>query len=111
MHRHGWHILWQGDTLVLARAVPVRFDVSAQTRLPSVRRPLRLAQQVRQDLWRALRDLRGFSPCVSVAPQDGEVILRAGGRAAHPVAPGVPARIAAVLEDGANRARWTRWAA
>ena len=68
----GWHITRAEGTLTLSRRLPARFDLGVGTVLPQVARPERLAHQVRQDLWRALRDLRGFAPCVRITPQDGQ---------------------------------------
>ncbi|MEO0360348.1 MAG: hypothetical protein AAF322_04530, partial [Pseudomonadota bacterium] len=67
---------------------------------------LRLAHQVRQDVWRALRRLRGFSPAVEVRDAPGGVTVRAGGRVDGPVPPGAAERIASVLADERNRRRW-----
>ena len=104
-----WHILTSGDTLTLARHLPPRFDVVAETRLPAMGRR-RLAHQVRQDMWRALQRLRGFSPVVEVTRDGDAVRLRAGGRVAGPCPPNAAARIASVLADPGNRARWARYA-
>ena len=94
--------------VVLARGpvpVPVRFDVSAETRLAAAP-PGRIAHQVRQDLWRALRRLRGFAPVVSVTPVEDGLQVVAGGAVAGAIPPGTAARIAAVLDHPGNRARW-----
>ncbi len=109
MTRTRWHILREGDTLTLCRALPARFDVVAETVLPRMRKD-RLAQQVRQDLWRALQSVRGFSPVVRVEDRGDMLHLRAGGRAAAPIAASLIARIEDVLEDTANRRRWLRHA-
>lgn len=112
MARRPWHMHENGGELVLARRWPARFDLSVETRLPPLARPARLAHQVRQDLWRALRDLRGFSPCVAVRSGPDGITLRAGGQldGARPT-PRDAERIAQVLDDPANRARWARWSA
>lgn len=103
--RRGWHMTRLPDGgVVLARAAP-RFDVWAETRLPAASPP-RIAHQVRQDVWRALRRLRGFAPVVSVTPSPEGLLVRAGGAVAGAVPPGTAGEIAVVLEDGANRARW-----
>jgi len=105
-HKHGrWHVLRDGARLVLARRVPARFDVAAQTMLPLMSRG-RLAHQVRQDLWRALQDLRGFSPVIEVTRMADHLHLRAGGQVACMVPSGVEMRIAEVIENPANRSRW-----
>lgn len=91
-------------SVVLARG-PVRFDVSAETRL-AVASPGRIAHQVRQDLWRALRQLRGFAPVISVTPVDDGLRVVAGGAVAGAIPPGTAAQIASVLDHPANRARW-----
>jgi hypothetical protein len=90
--------------VVLARGA-VRFDVSAETHLPAAP-PARVAHQVRQDLWRTLRRLRGFAPVVSVEPDAAGLRVIAGGAVAGVIPPGTGARIAAVLEHRGNRARW-----
>ncbi|EAR49495.1 hypothetical protein OG2516_00324 [Oceanicola granulosus HTCC2516] len=99
----------QGDTLVLARRMPARMDVAAETRLAAMPR-LRLARQVRQDVWRALQRVRGFSPVIEVHAEGDGLRLVAGGQVDGAVPPGASAAIAAVLEDRDNRARWARHA-
>lgn len=105
-----WHILREGATLTLARQLPVRFDVGVVAEFPKMGK-LRLAQQVRQDMWRALRGVRGFSPVVHVEEQDHGLRLRAGGRVEGP-APraGLETIIAGVLACPRNRARWAAFA-
>ncbi|MEE4117794.1 MAG: DUF6497 family protein [Paracoccaceae bacterium] len=106
----GWHILREGDAVTVTRRLPLRWDVAAETALPGAGR-LRVAQQVRQDLWRRLRRLRGFAPAVRVARADGGLAVRAGGRVDGPLdRQGVEARIAELLADPAARARWLRCA-
>lgn len=90
--------------MVLARG-PVRFDVSAETLLPSAA-PLRIAHQVRQDLWRALQRLRGFAPVVAVTPVDAGLRVVAGGAVDGAIPPGTSALIADLLTHPGNRARW-----
>lgn len=109
MGRSSWHILRQPDGLTLARRVPVRFDVSATTRLPDMSL-VRLAHQMRQDIWRELRNLRGFSPVIELTRSDGEIIARAGGQIDGSAAHSIEARIAAVIENPTHRARWARHA-
>lgn len=110
MNRSRWHILREGDVLTLARRLPVRFDVSASTRLPMGSRR-KVAQQVRQDVWRALQNLRGFAPVVQVTRTDGGLDVTAGGQVAGRfLRAHAEAQIAAVLQDPENRARWMRWA-
>lgn len=79
MSRKGWHVLRDGPRLTLARKLPARFDVEAATNLPAAGR-LRLAWQVRQDIWRALQRQRGFSPVIEVTSGPGGLFVRAGGR-------------------------------
>lgn len=105
MTRRRWHITREGDALTLARHVPVRWDVRAQTRLPLARRG-RVAHQVRQDMWRALQSLRGFSPVVQITRDADGLQVVAGGRVDGAVPAGVSARIQAVLDHPGNRARW-----
>ena len=105
MSRARWHMTRAADGVVVLARGPQRFDVSAETRLPDAR-PARIAHQVRQDIWRALRRLRGFTPVVSVTPDAAGLRIVAGGAVAGPIPPGTGAAIAAVLEDRGNRARW-----
>lgn len=109
--RSQWHILRDGPRVTVARHLPVRFDVLAETVLPLAGR-LRVAQQIRQDLWRALQRQRGFSPVVEVSEAADGLVVRAGGRvlAARFDRARLAARIADVLEDGTNRRRWVRMA-
>lgn len=104
MRRNHWHMARAGGGVVLARG-PARFDVSAETVLPAAP-AARVAHQVRQDVWRALQRLRGFSPVVSVQPSEKGLTVVAGGAVAGAIPPETGAEIAAVLENPANRARW-----
>ncbi|WP_220747918.1 MULTISPECIES: hypothetical protein [Jannaschia] len=103
----GWHERRDGATFVLTRRLPLRWDVWAQTVLPDLGRR-RLAHAIRQDLWRALRSLRGFAPAVEVT-RDGRLCrVRAGGSVAGRIPGGVSERIAAFLEDPGRRRAWQR---
>lgn len=105
MALRGWHIVREGQALTLARRLPVRWDVFGEAAFPPAA-PLRLAQQIRQDLWRALRHLRGFAPAVTVREANGALTVRAGGQVEGACPPATAARIAALLADPALRRRW-----
>ena len=107
MPRSRWHILQDSDGLTLCRHVPPRFDFAVRTVLPGGR-SARLAHQIRQDLWRALRAVRGFSPVVRLDRSDHGWDVMAGGRSAGPVPATVMVQAEAVLNDPRNRARWVR---
>jgi hypothetical protein len=108
MSRDRWYITHDGDALTLARRLPVRFDLSVSTKLPEGSR-FRVAQQVRQDVWRALQNLRGFAPVVRVERCEGGLEVTAGGQVDGPFSKAhAEAKIADVLENPANRARWVR---
>lgn len=109
MPRNTWHTLRTDDALTLSRQLPARFDVVAETVLPMAD-PARLAHQIRQDIWRALQKVRGFSPVVEVAPADSQLVIRAGGQLCGRAPKGLSAQISEVLEDPLNRARWLRFA-
>lgn len=109
MPRSPWHITRTDDALTLSRRLPVRFDLAAETTLPGGD-PLRLAHQIRQDMWRALQSLRGFAPAVEISAEGQGLRVRAGGQAAGPVPANAAERVAAVLGCPANRARWLRHA-
>ncbi len=105
----GWSEVREGDTFRLSRCLPVRWDVVAATVMPDLGRR-RLAHAVRQDMWRMLRNVRGFSPVVEVTRIAGGCSLRAGGAVAGR-SPDLSGRVQAMLEDAAHRAAWVRAAA
>ena len=109
MARIGWHILRDEDGLTLARHLPARFDVSVEAELP-VCDPGRLARQVRQDIWRALQRVRGFSPVVRVERSEDAMRVTAGGRVPAVARSDAERKIADVLGDAGRSARWVRWA-
>lgn len=107
MGAKGWHILRDEHAVTLARQLPAQFDVAVATRMDAPR-PVSLtvlAHQVRQDVWRALQKVRGFSPVVRVGQTDASIRLEVGGRL-DGRAGGAEDAIAAVLENPANRRRW-----
>lgn len=110
MSGRGWYLEQGEGRALLARRWPARFDVAATTRLPPMRL-VPLVHMVRQDIWRALRRLRGFAPVVEAWEVEAGVKLRAGGqvqdRVAHSVAEQV---LVSVLDNSDNRARWLRCA-
>jgi hypothetical protein len=113
-----WHLLRDGEVLTLSRHLPARFDVSASLVLQGQGRGIgraRLAHQVRQDVWRRLRDLRGFRPVVRIARAGDSLHLTAGGA----LQDGVPAAalrlriedmLRDLLSDPAHQSRWLRHA-
>lgn len=109
--RGGWHELRDGARFTLARHLPARFDVSAEACLP-LARASRLARQIRQDLWREFRGLRGFSPVILIDVREEGVCVKAGGQflVSAPVPAYLSDRIQALLDSPAHRARWLTWA-
>jgi hypothetical protein len=107
--RRGWIEMEDGPTLTVARDAPVIWDVEAGAALPEMGRR-RLAHAVRQDLWRTLRDLRGFRPAVAVTRGPKGLCVRAGGAVAGRVPAGTRERIGGLLEDPVRRAAWLRFA-
>ncbi len=107
--RDGWHEHREGGSYVLARHWPPRFDIEATAEFPPVS-AARLARQVRQDMWRELQHLRGFSPVVGVDATEDAIMLRAGGRTIRPIPAGTAARLHDLLHDPRRRARWIAWA-
>ena len=108
-----WHLKRDAGRSILYRQSPPRFDTSAEVSLtcPDQVSQGRLAHQVRQDLWRALQNQRGFCPVVEVEQSGTTLRIRAGGRLPAPIAPNMPDRILAVLEDPQKQMRWMRHAA
>lgn len=74
-HWHRWRD--EDGAWIEARHWNVRWDLAVQTTLPRLR-DTRLARAVRQELWRELRDLRGFRPAVKVALGKTGVTVTAG---------------------------------
>ncbi|MEM6480753.1 MAG: hypothetical protein AAF681_02830 [Pseudomonadota bacterium] len=110
MSARRWHIVRSADHVVLARRLPARFDIAATTTLPQLRL-IPLVHLVRQDIWRALRGLRGFSPVIEARLHASGVTLRAGGPVAGlSIASVLQDRLRAVLDDRPNRERWQRCA-
>ena len=113
--RNAWLVQREGAVLTLARRLPARFDLSASTLLPRGAARLsraRLAHQLRQDVWRLLRDLRGFCPVVRIERSEDALSVTVGGTLAHLPAPvaRAEARLSDLLANPAHRARWMRHA-
>jgi hypothetical protein len=109
MAKRNWHIIRDDAGVTIARHLPARFDLlgEAQLRLTRPVSRARVAHQVRQDMWRALQNLRGFSPVVQVSHTDGALTIRAGGRLNAPVDPAAALEaLSQVLANPANRQRW-----
>ncbi|MFO7759819.1 MAG: hypothetical protein R6V26_15325 [Roseovarius sp.] len=108
MGRDRWHLIEEDGTLTLTRRMPVRFDLAVEGCLPEASRAC-VAHRLRQDMWRELRGLRGFAPAVQVWRVAGGLRVRAGGSVAASFArDAAEARIAALLQDPARVARWTK---
>lgn len=106
MAKPRWHILREAQGLTLARRLPVRFDISVQIPLPKAHK-LYLAQQIRQDLWRRLQKLRGFTPVVQVIDYDHGLLVRAGGQVQGAVPKQhVEDEIRALLTNSSHQSRW-----
>lgn len=111
MSRSNWHITRTDATLTLSRRLPARFDFVVESTLPGGD-PLRLAHQIRQDMWRALQSLRGFSPVVEITSDpDGQGLrVRAGGQLMGRAPASATQTLADVLENPKARSRWLRHA-
>lgn len=108
MRRNGWYTQRDGAVLTHARQIPARFDLSADARFPHLRRE-RLAQQIRQDMWRRFQDHRGFSPVVEITRDRDGLMVRAGGRiAGRANIAKLSAEIEAMLYEPELRSRWMR---
>ncbi|PYG30048.1 hypothetical protein [Pelagimonas varians] len=109
--RGGWYELREGAQFTLSRHLPARFDVQAEAVFPPALRG-RLARQIRQDLWRELRGLRGFSPVILVSTTEEGMTVTAGGQFLVPgsVPKNLSNRIQSLLDSPAHRARWLKWA-
>jgi hypothetical protein len=114
MARNVWHRLREEHAVTVTRRLPVRFDLSVSAEL-AVQDPVsltRVAHQVRQDMWRALQGLRGFSPAVRVEAGEGALRITAGGRMEGAQASAAAAhQLGVLLDSPAHHARWLRHAA
>jgi hypothetical protein len=111
LKRSKWHIQREEGALTLARSLPVRFDFSAQTMLPRCSKR-RLATQIRQDMWRLLQNLRGFSPIVRVEEVGDMLRVTAGGRMdQQPFPKGkTEEKLRELLADRQKNIRWVTFA-
>lgn len=107
-----WDIERSDGSLVLSRGGRNRFDIAATVDFPTCGRA-RLAHQVRQDVWRALRNVRGLSPIVSIESVESGLRVSAGGEIQGQTVAKVrlEERILKVLQDPTKRARWFKHAA
>lgn len=110
MSRTKWHMQREDGALTVARRFPVRFDLAVTTELPRCGKT-RLARQVRQDMWRLLQDLRGFSPAVRVEETGAGLSLTAGGQVeARFPREKAEEKLRNLLSDRNNRFRWVAYA-
>ncbi|WP_306132100.1 hypothetical protein [Roseivivax marinus] len=108
--RHGWYWAEADGALVHARHWPPRFDVSAEGTFPRVS-SRKLAVAIRQDLWRKMKRLRGFSPVVTITHNDEFFSVRIGGRVGKaPVSESVQTMLEDLLTSPTHRAAWRKWA-
>ena len=112
MPRDHWNIDIDGDKLIMSRNPVARFDFFVEATLPDASR-LRVAHQVRQDMWRRLQTLRGFSPVVEVERCESGLLVRAGGQIDAKRFPKrwAEKRVLALMECPVTRQRWARFAA
>ena len=106
-----WQTVDTKERYLLSKRLPVVFDIYAQTVFPICRMD-RLARQVRQDMWRALRRVRGFLPAVEATKTQDGLLLRAGGQllCSAPKARMIES-IEELLNSAEYRQRWLRYAA
>ena len=99
-----WIIDETPDLLLVTRRKPVRWDIEARAEFPKAH-ALRLAHQIRQDMWRELKKIKGFCPAVEI--EKGETLkVRAGGRVARHVHPMANGWVEDLLNSDIHRRRW-----
>ena len=99
-----------GDTYLMGKRFPIRFDLLAETIFPVCRSQI-LAMQIRQDMWRLLQNLRGFLPAVEVRASEFSMHVRAGGQltcSIHVVS--AQLKLQDMLENPVYRQRWINFA-
>ena len=99
-----WIIEKTDDSVLVTRRKPVRWDVEATATFPKCH-ALRLAHQIRQDMWRELQKIKGFCPAVEVTLGD-TFHVRAGGRVARHVHPYANKWVEDLLTSDMHRRRW-----
>jgi len=109
-----WHLSHSGGVWRYgALGAPWRWDLCAQTYLPLPplgRGPAGwLCQQIRQDVWRALQGVRGFSPMVELCADQTGLRVMAGGvlRSGGAVTQRTQTQLDTVLNAPGRKARWT----
>lgn len=107
MTANRWHIDRTATALTLSRRARVRWDVAVEACFPPARKG-RLAHQIRQDMWRKLQSLRGFSPAVRVVEDGPHLRIVAGGDISARSFPRsrVEAQISELLTDPEKKERW-----
>ena len=111
-----WALVVAGETVLLHRAGhPPVWAVQTSRRWAlglTAKQRIRIAHQVRQDIWRTCRGVRGFLPMVEVSTSGDETVIRAGGslmtRSGY--VPTLEMKVARVLDCADNIARWQRHA-
>ncbi len=116
----GWYLQRSGAVVLLARRVPVRFDLAVRVVLDGIGAGgsrAALAHQVRQDIWRCLRDLRCFWPVVRIERSEDALLVTAGGAldggSAAQHRAGIQraeALLHDLMTDAARQKRWLRHA-
>lgn len=105
---NSWIIETSDAHVLVTRRKPVRWDVVARAEFPRCH-ALRLAHQIRQDMWRELQRIKGFCPAVEVTLGD-RFQVRAGGRVARHVHPQANGWVQALLTSESHRRRWLAYA-
>lgn len=102
-----WAVRRAGDTIILSRPGRDRLDLYCETVLPPLR-PVVVAHEIRKDLWRCLRRVRGFSPVVALRSDPDGLRVKAGGMLCVPRAPRtwIVAALAGLLDTPEVRSRW-----
>lgn len=104
----GWTTARTEGAVTVSRAGRARFDLSVETQLAGNALSLgRIAHQIRQDIWRACQNVRGFSPVIRVQAVGNSYHVIAGGQVDdRRGSPHVEQTIEVVLSRPANRNRW-----
>ncbi len=106
-----WALIEDGtETVLVPQGIAPAWDVAVDRAWPgpvTARARRRIARQVRQDVWRAARGVRGFVPVIRVAGED-MLEIRAGGRllAGGNAPERLTGAITAIVDDTKNRRRW-----
>ena len=107
----GWVMQKTSGTFLICRRIPISFCFCVETHVPFLRLGL-LASQIRQDMWKAMQNPRGFLSAVKIKKGTDDLYVLVGGQLNCPVHLGsVEMRLREPLNYPQMRTWWLQFAA